>query len=112
MILVLFFIEKMKIVTRIPFHKTISFWLCVGFFVYFSGNFFYLLFSSSTTDKEFINQMRTINSLVTFAKDIILALAWFAHERIETEDDIIKIHIPEGLGLDGDLYTKKPTKNN
>jgi hypothetical protein len=91
----------MKIVSRIPLYKTISFWLCVGLFIYFSGNFFFLLLSTSSKDKAFISQMRTINSIVTFAKDIILALAWFAHEKIETEADII--HLPDDLGLDDGL---------
>jgi hypothetical protein len=100
-ILLFFFFEKMKIVSRNPMYKSITFWLCVGLMVYFAGNFFYLLLFNYSKNQELIKQMRTINTIVTISKDLILALAWIAHESIETKEDIITI--PDGLGLDDDV---------
>ena len=99
--LIYYFFEKMNFVSTHPLYKTISFWLCVGLFIYFSGNFFYLLFIKSTKDIEQIASMKIVYTIVSITKDIVLALAWFAHERNETNDSIITI--PDGLNLDGDI---------
>ncbi len=53
--------------------------------------------------------MRTVYAVVTITKDVILSLAWLAHERSETDADILKI--PDGLGLDDDLPFN-PTTNS
>jgi hypothetical protein len=107
-ILLYYFFEKMRIVTRTPLYQSISFWLCVGLFLYFAGNFFFLLLLNTSKDASFIKQMKIVYSIVTISKDIILALAWFAHEPIETNADIIKF--PNGLGLDDDLPFNKPNQ--
>ena len=96
----------MKVVSIYPLYKSISFWICVGLFIYFTGNLFYLLFVESVKDSKLINLMKIIYATVSISKDIILALAWFAHERIETDAD--KIKFPDGLGLDDDLPFLKP----
>lgn len=102
-----YFFEKMKFVSKIPLHKQISFWLCVGLLIYFSGNFFYYLLITSTNDLNVVKQMKIVGGIVNITKDLILSFAWFAHERVETDSDIIKI--PDGLGLDDDLpFIKKP----
>ncbi len=105
-VLLFYFLEKVRNITITPLHKSIEFWLCVGLFIYFTGNFFYLVFLNSTKDVKLIGQMKLVNTIVTFTKDIILALAWLAHERTETDADIIKF--PNGLGLDDDLPFTKP----
>jgi hypothetical protein len=104
--LLFYFFEKINVVTHYPLYKSISFWLCVGLFIYFTGNFFFLLLVNSSKDVNFITQMRIVNFIVVLLKDIILALAWFAYERTETNTDIIKF--PNGLGLDDDLPFTKP----
>jgi hypothetical protein len=96
-----YFFEKMKVITNYPIYQSISFWICVGLFIYFTGNFFYLIFATYSTEPLFVKQMKLIYTIVAITKDIILSFAWFAHERQETSADIIKL--PDGLGLDDDL---------
>ena len=100
-LIIYYFYEKMNIVSSIPLFKSISFWLCVGLFIYFTGNLFFLLFITSTKDKDIITQMFLIYSFVTITKNIILASAWFANERVSTDDDIIQL--PENMKLDDDF---------
>ena len=101
LIIIFYFYEKMKIVSIIPLFKSISFWLCVGLFIYFNGNLFFLLFITSISDKDVLNQMFFIYSCVTITKNLILASAWFANEKIQTDADIIKL--PENMKLDDDF---------
>jgi hypothetical protein len=108
-IILFYFYTKMKIVSIYPLYKLISFWLCVGLFIYFSGNLFYLLFIMSIKDAALNSQMKIVYTVVSITKDLILSFAWLAHERIETEADIIKI--PDGLGLDDDLPFLKQTNS-
>ena len=100
-ILVYYFYEKMNIVSNIPLFRSVSFWLTVGLFIYFTGNLFFLLFLFSTSDKEILNQMFLIYSGVTITKNIILASAWFANEKIQTDADIIQL--PQNMKLDDDF---------
>lgn len=107
LIIIYYFFEKMKIVSKVPLFTSISFWLCVGLFIYFTGNLFFLLFINSTSDKEFIKQMFFIYSCVTITKNIILASAWFANEKVITDADIIQL--PQNMKLDDDFtFTNTP----
>ena len=101
LIILYYFFEKMKIVSTVPLFESISFWLCVGLFIYFTGNLFFLLFINLTSDKEFIKQMFFIYSSVTITKNIILAAAWFANEKLQTDADIIQL--PQNMKLDEDF---------
>jgi hypothetical protein len=95
----------MRVVSSVPLLKSISFWLCVGLFIYFTGNLFFLLFVTSATDKELLKQMFLIYSLVTITKNIILSSAWFANESVSSDADIIQL--PENMNLDDDFnFTK------
>ena len=100
-ILLYYFYEKMNIVSNIPLFRSVSFWLTVGLFIYFTGNLFFLLFLFSTSDKEILNQMFLIYSGVTITKNIIIASAWFANERVQTDADIIQL--PKNMKLDDDF---------
>ena len=103
-----YFYEKLKLVSRYPIHKTISFWLCIGLFLYFSGNLFYLLFANSYSSKDNISHLRILNTAITILKNLILSLAWLGFEYIEKESDIITT--PQHLGLDDDIpYLTKTT---
>ena len=101
LILIFYFYEKMMVVSSIPHFKSISFWLCVGLFIYFTGNLFFLLLLPSTTAKEILKQMFLIYTFVTITKNIILAAAWFANEKIQTDADIIQL--PQNMKLDDDF---------
>lgn len=96
--IIYFFYEKMKTVVLYPLYQSVSFWVCVGLFLYFTGNFFYLLFSKTNPDKTFALQMRVVYTLVTITKNIILSLALFATEHREEDNE--ELHIPKDLQLD------------
>lgn len=96
--IIYFFYEKMKTVVMYPLYQSASFWLCVGFFLYFTGTFFFFLFVKSIGDKKFIQQMNIIYGFVTVAKNILLCLSLFATENIEQSDE--ELHIPSDLNLD------------
>ncbi len=100
--IIYFFYEKMKTVVLYPLYQSIVFWICVGLFIYFTGNFFFLLFINSSSDTNFIHQMQFIYSLVTITKNILLCLAFLAFERpMEKDDELI---LPSELKLD-DYFT-------
>lgn len=106
LVLIYYFYEKMKIVTTYPLYQSISFWLCVGFFIYFTGNFFFLLFSTSSKDPAFLKQLRVVYSIVNITKDIILTLAWLAHE--PTAEENTELRIPDDVHLDDEFtFTNK-----
>ena len=100
-IILFYFYEKMNIVSSIPLFKSISFWLCVGLFIYFTGNLFFLLFITSTSDKNILQQMFLIYTGVTITKNLILGVAWFANEKLQTDADIIQL--PDNMNLDDDF---------
>jgi hypothetical protein len=105
-ILIYYFFEQMKFVRMYPLYQSLSFWLCVGLFIYFTGNFFYLLFITSSGDRELASQMKIVYCFVNIAKDIILSLAWLAHE--PTEEENAELHIPDDVHLDDEFnFTNK-----
>lgn len=101
LIIIFYFYEKMNIVSSIPLYKSVSFWLCVGMFIYFTGNLFFLLFITSTSDQKLLQQMFLIYTAVTITKNLILGAAWFANEKVQTDADIIQL--PENMHLDDDF---------
>ena len=109
LVLIFYFFEKMRVVTKFPLHQSISFWICVGLFIYFTGNLFYLIFITSTKDKHLISQMQIIYSCVTIAKNLIIAFAWLAHERLETNADILQM--PDDMQLDDDFIVSNQTNS-
>lgn len=98
--LVYFFYEKMQTVVSYPLYQNISFWISVGLFLYFTGNFFFLVFIYSSDDNNFILQMKYIYSIVTITKNIILSLALFGHEPNEAENNPDTLELPSNLNLD------------
>jgi len=106
-VILYYFYEKMSLVSRIPLYHSISFWLCVGLFIYFTGTFFYFLIVNSAKDPDLIKLMKVIYSIVSISKDVILSLAWFAHERVQNDSDILRI--PDEMQLDDDFIVSKQT---
>jgi hypothetical protein len=96
--IIYFFYEKMKTVVQFPVYQSITFWICVGLFLYFTGNFFFFLFINSSTDPIFIAQMKNIYFFVTISKNILLSVAFFANENPEKTND--EIRLPNELYLD------------
>ena len=88
----------MNTVVLYPLYQTITFWICVGLFLYFTGNFFFFLFIKSTDDQHLKNQMKFIYIFVTITKNIFLSLAFLANEVIESRGD--NMEIPDNLDLD------------
>ena len=97
--LIYFFYEKMKTVVLYPLYQNISFWICVAFFLYFTGSFFYFLLSQSSFNDEFKTQMRLVYGLVACSKNIILSLSLFGNEQDEASLDE-KLNLPSNINLD------------
>lgn len=83
--IIYFFYEKMKSFYSYPIYNSIHFWICVGLFVYFTGNFFYILLVeySSQASVEVKNQLKLIYSAVTITKNLLLGLSFLASETTE-----------------------------
>ena len=96
--IIYFFYEKMKTVVMYPLYQSITFWICVALFIYFTGNFFFFLFVNTIKDVAFLTQMQIIYSIVTIAKNIILCLALFANEPVEQNEQ--SLQIPTDINLD------------
>ena len=88
----------MKTVVEYPIYQSITFWICVGLFLYFAGNFFYVLFINSSKDLNFIIQMKNTYSVVTVCKNILICAAFFATEILDNANDVLKV--PNEIELD------------
>ncbi len=78
-----------------PLYQSIVFWISVSFFIYFTGNFFFFIFTNATNDVDFINQLQLIYGIVTITKNILLCLSLFANEPVEKTNEILDI--PDNL---------------
>jgi len=80
-------------------YQNIDFWICVGLFLYFAGNFFFLLYSTSNSKSQLRIQMQIIYSIVTITKNLFLGFSLFASEEQvgESRDEIL---YPKDLNLD------------
>lgn len=96
--IIYFFYEKMQTVVLYPLYQTITFWICVALFTYFTGNFFFLIFLKSSKEPAFLIQMKFIYSFITISKNIILCLALLGNEHVERTDD--NLNIPTDVNLD------------
>lgn len=96
----------MNTVIEYPVYQSISFWICVGLFIYFTGNFFFFLFITSSKDKHFIDQMRLIYGIVTITKNLVICFAFLTNEENEIEQGN-ELYIPNEIDLD----SFKPNNN-
>lgn len=106
--IIYFFYEKMNTIVEYPLYQSISFWICMGLFIYFTGNFFFFLFINSSQDKQFISQMRVIYSILTISKNVILCIAFFTDEKIEPAINS-EFNFPNEIDLDS--FTPKNNLN-
>ncbi len=96
--IIYFFYEKMNTVVMYPLYQSITFWICVGLFLYFAGSFFFFLFIKSAIDNEFIILMNSIYAFVAVTKNILLSLSLLASENPDSKPD--ELSIPNDLDLD------------
>ena len=87
--IIVYFFESMQIQSENPIYKSTIFWICVGLFVYFSGNFFYIvLVENSKNETESVrNQLKLVYSIVSIIKNLILGFAIFSHSTTENNNN-------------------------
>ena len=104
--IIIYFFESMQTQIEQPIYKNIIFWICVGLFVYFSGNFFYIvLVEISKNANEFVrNQLKIVYSVVSIIKNLILGFAILNYNISETNTTN---PFPQDLDLDAITPNKK-----
>jgi hypothetical protein len=90
----------MQTVVLYPLYQIPSFWIAVGLFIYFTGNFFVIAFGYSNSDHAYIVQLRIVYGIITFTKNIILALALFGSEPDNADNNPDTLDLPSNLNLD------------
>ena len=100
LVIIFYLFEIMNKELDLLLHKNIYFWISVGLFFYFSGNFFYMLlveYSPGMT-AEGKSQLKIIYSAVTISKNLILGLSLFASVNpLKKSNDNL---LPQDLDLD------------
>ena len=100
LVIIFFLFERMKSESKVLLHQSIYFWICVGLFFYFSGNFFYMLLVEYSVEMtpEAKSQLKIIYSAVTISKNIILGLSLLTPANPPKNDD--DYLLPQDLNLD------------
>ena len=100
LVIIFFLFERMKSESDILLYQSIYFWICVGLFFYFSGNFFYMLLVEYSVEMspEAKSQLKIIYSAVTISKNIILGLSLLTPANPPKNDD--NYLLPQDLNLD------------
>jgi hypothetical protein len=99
-IIIIYFFERMQLVNNKPIYNNINFWINVGLFVYFSGNFFYMLLAenSKNADINVKQELMLIYGFVTILKNLILGFSFFLSKNNTNNNN--SIPFPEDLNLD------------
>lgn len=115
-VIIYYFFERMRYTVAVPLYQTLSFWISVGLFVYFSGVFFYILlvetyFSKSpSADRDrILNELKMISCSVVILKNLILGFAVTVKETGEEAEEY-NFNIP--LDMDLDSFESFTPKNN
>ena len=75
-ILIYFFFEKIKYDVQAPLYEFKIFWIALAFFIFFSGNFFLLIYAKTMiNDLNFRLQYVFVYSTFNITKNIILCIA-------------------------------------
>lgn len=97
--------SDIEIFNQIPLHKTIVFWIAVGFLINSSGNFFAFIYvESSVMTKELSHQLVIIYSTVTISKNLILSFAFLGRPPQKYKQGF---SIPDNLNLDDFQFTNQ-----
>jgi hypothetical protein len=102
-VLIIFYLfEKMKVNQETPAYSSINFWLNVGLFVYFTGNFFYILLveNSATASIAVKNQLIVIYCIITIMKNLILSFAFVKNDIEDSFKNKNKFQFPQDLNFD------------
>ena len=102
-VLIIFYLfEKMKLNQETPAYSSINFWLNVGLFVYFSGNFFYILLveNSANASVAVKNQLIIIYCTITIIKNLILSFAFVKNDIEDSINNKNKFQYPKDLNFD------------
>lgn len=102
-VLIIFYLfEKMKVNQETPAYSSINFWLNVGLFVYFSGNFFYILLveNSANATVAVKNQLIIIYCAITIIKNLILSFAFVKNDIEDSFNNKNKFQYPKDLNFD------------
>lgn len=102
-VLIIFYLfEKMKVNQETPAYSSINFWLNVGLFVYFTGNFFYILLveNSATASIAVKNQLIVIYCIITIMKNLILSFAFVKNDIEDSIKNNNKFQFPQDLNFD------------
>ncbi len=101
LIILFFFYEKMKYITKFPIYQSPAFWIAVAFLIFSTGNFFLFLFTKilqlSLHNKLLYND---IYGLFTIFKNILLCTAVVVAKNLKIKEDLSKIK----LDLEPDLF--------
>jgi hypothetical protein len=93
---ILFFIEKVRFVSKVSYAKTIIFWLVFGIIFSSLGHVFFFLLRGN---KEFIEDRLTISAVVVILKNIIFCFGIFYGQPPSKDEDEI-IDLDAALKLD------------
>lgn len=99
LLIVYYFYDVIQYNFTIPLYQIPSFWISVGFLIYFSGNFFLFLYSKSMKDLPgWGDQYAIIYSSITILKNILLCAGIIVNKNLMLHKDISSI--PTNLNLD------------
>jgi hypothetical protein len=102
-VLIIFYLfEKMKVNQQTPAYSSINFWLNVGLFVYFTGNFFYILLVENSANATIAvkNQLIIIYCIITILKNLILSFAFVKNDIEDSFKNNNKFKFPKDLNFD------------
>lgn len=110
-IILFFFYETIRYNISKPLYSATSFWISVGFLIYFSGNFFLFLFSSVLSkDPQFRPTFTLIYNVVTIIKNIFLCTAIIVNAF--SKDNNNKAPISNKIDVDLDTFNPFTKKTN
>lgn len=111
LLIIYFFYETIKYNISKPLYNSTSFWISVGFLIYFSGNFFLFLFSSQlSSNPQFRTSFTLIYNVVTIIKNIFLCTAIFVNA--SSADSNSKIKSSNKIDVDLDTFNPFNKKTN
>ena len=110
-IILFFFYETIRYNISKPLYSATSFWISVGFLIYFSGNFFLFLFSSILfNDPQFRPTFILVYNVVTIIKNIFLCTAIIVNAFSSNNNS--KAPISNKIDLDLDTFNPFTKKTN
>lgn len=89
----------MKTSVVMPVYQSITFWICVALFLYFTGNLFFIIFLNSSSNPTVIKELKAVYGIVIVIKDVLMCLAFFATEP-KLEEVVEGMPLPNNIYLD------------